>query len=285
MYNFDAETGGSGKLVTQHSRLNFIRQNSNSLLMRIISYNVNGIRAAIRKGLMDWLKAADPDVLLIQETKAMQEQVDPAILEASGYHHYFHSAEKKGYSGVAIFSKEEPDQVVYGSGIDYADREGRVLRADFGDLTVMSLYVPKGEVGSPRLDFKMQFLADFQQKMRELLQERPKVVIGGDYNICHREIDIHDPQRLSRVSGFLPMEREWVSGFLEEGFVDSFREFNQEPGNYSWWSYRGNARANNKGWRLDYNMVSRDLSESMSRAAILPDARHSDHCPVLLELN
>lgn len=253
--------------------------------MRVISYNVNGIRAAIRKGLMDWLKAADPDVLLIQETKALREQVDPEILEASGYHSYFHSAEKKGYSGVAIFSKEKPDQVVYGSGIDYADREGRVIRADFGDISVMSIYVPKGEVGSPRLDFKMNFLSDFQDSIRDLLQHRPKLVIGGDYNICHKEIDIHDPVRLSSVSGFLPEEREWVSGFLDEGFLDSFRVFNQEPHNYSWWSYRGNARANNKGWRLDYNMVSSDLKDQLSRAAILPEAKHSDHCPVLVELD
>lgn len=253
--------------------------------MRIISYNVNGIRAAMRKGLMNWLKAADPDVLLIQETKALQEQVDPEILAASGYHTYFHSAEKKGYSGVAIFSKQEPDKVIYGSGIDYADSEGRVIRADFGDLSVMSLYVPKGEVGSPRLDFKMRFLGDFQQKIKELLQERPQLVIGGDYNICHKEIDIHAPQRLSGVSGFLPMEREWVSGFLEEGFIDSFRHFNQDPNHYSWWSYRGNARANNKGWRLDYNMVSADLEQSMTRATILKEAKHSDHCPVLIELS
>jgi exodeoxyribonuclease-3 len=252
--------------------------------MKIISYNVNGIRAAISKGLLDWLKAADPDVLLIQEIKAMKEQVDPDILKASGYHSYFHSAEKRGYSGVAIFSKEKPDQVVYGSGIDYADREGRVIRADFGDVSVMSVYVPKGEVGSPRLDFKMNFLSDFKEKIRDLLQQRPKLVIGGDYNICHRELDIHDPVRLATVSGFLPEEREWVSSFLDEGFLDSFRVFNQEPNNYSWWSYRGNARANNKGWRLDYNMVSSDLSDQLTRAAILPEAKHSDHCPVLVEI-
>lgn len=234
---------------------------------------------------MDWLSAANPDVLLIQETKAMEEQVDPEILAESGYHCYFHSAEKKGYSGVAIFSRQKPDQVIYGSGIDYADREGRVIRADFGDLTLMSIYVPKGEVGSPRLDFKMNFLTDFQQKMTELLQERPNLVIGGDYNICHQAIDIHDPIRLSSVSGFLPMEREWVSGFLEAGFIDSFRHLDDRAGQYSWWSYRGNARANNKGWRLDYNMISNDLRDRLQRVAILREAHHSDHCPVMLELS
>ncbi len=252
--------------------------------MKIISYNVNGIRAATRKGLFDWLKAADPDVLLLQETKAMPEQVDHELIEQAGYKAYFNSAERKGYSGVAIFSKVEPDQVVVGSGIDYADVEGRVLRADFGDISVMSIYVPKGEVGSPRLDFKMDFLSEFRQKMAALLLERPKLVIGGDFNICHKPIDIHDPVKLSKVSGFLPMEREWVSEFLDTGFIDSFRYFNQEPGNYSWWSYRANARARNKGWRLDYNMVSEALEQQLSRAAILPEAHHSDHCPVLVEL-
>lgn len=253
--------------------------------MKIISYNVNGIRAAIRKGLFDWLKAADPDVLLLQETKAMEEQVDPELLAETGYHTYFHSAEKKGYSGVAIFSKKEADHVEYGAGIDYADREGRVIRADFGDLSVMSIYVPKGDVGSPRLDFKMEFLKDFQNKMEELRKERPNLVIGGDYNICHKPIDIHDPVRLSSVSGFLPMEREWVSGFIESGFIDSFRYFNQEPDKYSWWSYRAGARERNKGWRLDYNMVSEALEDRLKRAAILKEARHSDHCPVLVELH
>ena len=252
--------------------------------MRIISYNVNGIRAATRKGLFNWLVAADPDVLLIQETKAMPEQVDQELIEKAGYKAYFHSAERKGYSGVAILSKTEPDHVEYGVGIPEADAEGRVIRADFGDTSVMSIYVPKGEVGSPRLDFKMNFLDEFDKRMVDLLKERPKLVIGGDFNICHKEIDIHDPKKLSKVSGFLPMERDWVTRFLDTGFVDSFREFNEEPGFYSWWSYRANARERNKGWRLDYNMVSEALKPKLSRAAILKEARHSDHCPVLVEL-
>ena len=253
--------------------------------MKIISYNVNGIRAAMRKGLFDWVKLADPDVLLLQETKAHAEQLDLGLIAEAGYKPYFHSAERKGYSGVAILSKTEPDHVEYGSGLDYADREGRVIRADFEDVSVMSLYVPKGEVGSPRLNFKMQFLGDFQDYITDLRQQRPNLIIGGDYNICHREIDIHDPVRLSAVSGFLPMERDWVSGFLNTGFIDSFRYFNLEPGNYSWWSYRANARARNKGWRLDYNMVSQPLEKRLKRAAILREARHSDHCPVLVEIN
>lgn len=252
--------------------------------MKIISYNVNGIRAAMRKGLVEWLKAADPDVLLVQETKANADQVDVEQFHQAGYRDYWHSAEKKGYSGVAIFSKQVPDHVEYGSGIEGADREGRVIRADFGEISVISVYVPKGEVGSPRLNFKMNFLEEWQDKLLELRKERPNVVIGGDFNICHKPIDIHDPVRLSSVSGFLPMERDWVSGFLDTGFIDSFRYFNQEPGHYSWWSYRAGARARNKGWRLDYNMVTQELEKRLARAAILPEAKHSDHCPVLVEV-
>lgn len=252
--------------------------------MKIISYNVNGIRAAMRKGLLEWLQAAGPDVFLVQETKANADQVDLEAIKEAGYHAYWHSAQKKGYSGVAIFSKEEPDHLEVGIGLDYADVEGRVLRADFGDISVMSIYVPKGEVGSPRLNFKMQFLEEFQQKILELRMQRPNLVIGGDFNICHKPIDIHDPVRLSSVSGFLPMERDWVSGFIDSGFIDSFRYFNQEPGHYSWWSYRAGARQRNKGWRLDYNMVTEDLEGRLTRAAILPEAKHSDHCPVLVEI-
>ncbi|HCQ15756.1 MAG TPA: exodeoxyribonuclease III, partial [Cryomorphaceae bacterium] len=192
--------------------------------------------------------------------------------------------EKKGYSGVAIFTKVRPENVVMGCGIDYIDREGRVIRADFGDFSFMSVYFPSGSSGDHRQEFKMQFLADFQKYINELKKEHPKLIIGGDYNICHRAIDIHDPVRNATSSGFLPEEREWVSGFLESGFIDTFRVFNQNPHNYSWWSYRANARANNKGWRIDYNMASEPMRNRLKRAAILPEAKHSDHCPVLLEI-
>lgn len=253
--------------------------------MKIISYNVNGIRAALKKGFTDWLQSAAPDVLCIQETKAREEQLDLSLFEKAGYpYHYWFSAEKKGYSGVAILSKTQPDHVEYGTGIDYMDAEGRNLRADFNGVSVMSLYLPSG-TNIARLDHKLQYMADFQDYVDQLKQERPNLVISGDYNICHQAIDIHDPVRNANVSGFLPVEREWIDNFINRGFVDSFRHFNQEPDQYSWWSYRANARVNNKGWRIDYNMVSQPLQENLKRAVILPEAKHSDHCPIMVELD
>lgn len=254
-----------------------------STSMKIISYNVNGIRAAIRRGLLDWLKQAQPDVLLLQETKAHKEQLDIDLHQETGYHDYWFSAQKKGYSGVAILTKREPTNVVYGTGIEHMDFEGRNIRVDFGDLSVMSLYLPSG-TNIARMDHKLMYMADFQQYINELKKERPKLVIGGDFNICHKAIDIHDPVRNKNVSGFLPVEREWIGDFMDSGFVDSFRHLNKEPDQYTWWSYRANARANNKGWRIDYNMVSEPLKNNIARAVILPEAKHSDHCPHLVEI-
>lgn len=252
--------------------------------MNIISYNVNGIRAAIKKDFVLWLTAAAPDVLCLQETKALKEQVDTGLFEEAGYQHYWFSAEKKGYSGVAILCKETPKEVVYGTGIEHMDKEGRVLRVDFEACSVMSLYLPSG-TNAARLDHKFQFMDDFQAYIDTLKQDHPKLVICGDYNICHEAIDIHDPVRNKNVSGFLPEERAWLDHFLNQGFIDSFRYLNTEPHNYSWWSYRANARANNKGWRIDYALVSSPLEKNIARAYILPEAHHSDHCPVGVELN
>jgi exodeoxyribonuclease-3 len=252
--------------------------------MKIISYNVNGIRAAMRKGFLEWLQAANPDVICIQETKANIDQVEVAEIEAAGYpYHYWFSAQKKGYSGVAIFSKIAPNNVAYGTGIPSMDAEGRNIRLDFDELSVMSLYLPSG-TNLARLDHKLNYMAEFQQYINELKKEIPNLVICGDYNICHRAIDIHDPIRNANVSGFLPVEREWIGDFIDSGFIDSFRHFNKEPHNYTWWSYRANSRANNKGWRIDYNMVATPLQENLKRAVILPNAYHSDHCPLLVEL-
>ncbi|WP_405199896.1 exodeoxyribonuclease III [Christiangramia sp. LLG6405-1] len=252
--------------------------------MTIISYNVNGIRAAIRKGFLDWLQQADPDVVLIQEIKATPEQLDLEVFEKAGYpYQYWYPATKKGYSGVAILSKTKPDHVEYGTGIDYMDYEGRVIRADFGELSVMSLYLPSG-TNTARLDFKFKFMEDFQYYIDELKKSRPNLIIGGDYNICHEAIDIHDPVRLKNTSGFLPEERQWIDRLMQSGFIDSFRHFNEEPDQYSWWSYRANARNNNKGWRIDYNLVAAPLKDRLKRAVILPEAYHSDHCPVLVEI-
>jgi exodeoxyribonuclease-3 len=251
--------------------------------LKLLSYNVNGIRAALKKGFAQWLQAANPDVICIQETKALQEQVDTTVFEDLGYHHYWFSAQKKGYSGVAIFSKKQPKKITYGSGIDHMDFEGRILRVDFDEVSIMSLYLPSG-TNVARLDYKFKFMEEFQRYIDALKKEIPNLVICGDYNICHEAIDIHDPVRNKTVSGFLPEERSWLDGFLKSGFIDSFRYLNPEPHHYSWWSYRANARNNNKGWRIDYALVSAPLKESISRSFLLPEAKHSDHCPVGLEL-
>ena len=253
--------------------------------MKIISYNVNGIRAAMRKGFLEWLQAANPDVICIQETKANEDQVEVAEIEAAGYsYHYWFSAQKKGYSGVAIFSKIKPKHVEYGTGIEYMDFEGRNIRLDFDNVSVMSLYLPSG-TNLDRLEHKLTYMADFQDYINNLKKEIPNLVICVDYNICPEAIDIHDPIRNATVSGFLPVEREWIDGFIKSGFIDSFRHFNKEPHNYTWWSYRANSRANNKGWRIDYNMVAQPLQDNLKRAVILPEAEHSDHCPHLVELS
>ena len=253
-------------------------------MKRIISYNVNGIRAAIKKDFLDWLDAANPDVLCLQEIKANPEQVDKDVLENLKYHHYWHPAEKKGYSGVSIWTKEEPKHIEVGCGIQKYDFEGRVIRVDFDNFSVMSVYMPSGSSGDQRQEFKMEWLADFKIYVDNLKKEIPNLIISGDYNICHKPIDIHNPLRNKDTSGFKPEEREWVDQFVESGFLDTFREFNQEPHNYSWWSYRANARAKNLGWRIDYHMVTESMRSRLLRATILSEAKHSDHCPILLEI-
>ena len=251
--------------------------------LKILSYNVNGIRAAFNKGFLDWLNAASPDVICIQETKALEEQVDTLALENLGYHHYWFSAQKKGYSGVAIFSKQKPKHVEFGTGIDHMDFEGRVIRADFDSVSVISLYLPSG-TNIDRLDYKFQFMDEFQDYVDALKKTIPNLVICGDYNICHEAIDIHDPVRNKNVSGFLPEERAWLDKFIKKGFLDAFRMLNPQPHQYSWWSYRANARNNNKGWRIDYALVSKPLEDNIVRSFILSEAKHSDHCPVGIEL-
>lgn len=253
--------------------------------MKIISYNVNGIRAAITKGFLDWLQQANPDVICLQEIKATEDQIPTEAITAAGYpYQYYFSAQKKGYSGVAILSKIQPKNVVFGTGIESMDVEGRNVRADFDDFSVMSLYLPSG-TNIERLDHKFKYMDDFQQYINTLKVEIPNLIIGGDYNICHEAIDIHDPIRNATVSGFLPEERRWLDGFMKSGFIDSFRHFNKEPHQYSWWSYRANARNNNKGWRIDYHLVSEPLRNRLKRAVILPEAKHSDHCPIVVEID
>jgi exodeoxyribonuclease-3 len=251
--------------------------------MKIISYNVNGIRAAIKKGFIEWLQSANPDVICLQEIKAMEDQLDLSLFEAAGYkYNYWYSAQKKGYSGVAILSKTKPNHVEYGTGIETMDFEGRNLRADFDGVSVMSMYLPSG-TNSERLGFKFNYMDEIQEYLTSLRKEIPNLVILGDYNICHEEIDIHNP-KMKNISGFLPEEREWLGGFINAGFIDSFRLLHPEKQEYSWWSYRANSRANNKGWRLDYAMVSKPLQEKIKRSVILTEAVHSDHCPILIEI-
>lgn len=254
-------------------------------MTKIISYNVNGIRAALNKNFSDWLKEENPDIICIQETKAQPEQIDTLAFKQLSYHSYCFSAKKKGYSGLIILTKTTPDNVEYGIGIEKYDIEGRLIRLDFNDFTLINAYFPSGTTGDIRQDFKMQWLADFQKYIDNLKKERPNLIVSGDFNICHKPIDIHHPERHEHVSGFLPEEREWIDGFINSGFIDSFRKFNKNPDNYTWWSYRFGARAKNLGWRIDYNMISEPLESRLKNASILKDIVHSDHCPIVVEID
>ena len=253
-------------------------------MKRILSYNVNGIRAAFRKGFLEWLEQEDPDIVCIQETKAQRGEMNEKELNDSGYNIYSFSAKKPGYSGVAILCKEKPDHIDYGIGNEKYDVEGRVIRADFGDLSVISVYFPSGTTGEARQDYKMEFLKDFHAYLNELRKEKSKLIISGDYNICRLWIDIHNPEKQQNTSGFLPEEREWFQQFVDDGYIDSFREVVEEPHHYSWWSYRAGSRARNKGWRIDYHMLTENLRNRIKNAGILPNVMHSDHCPVWVEI-
>jgi exodeoxyribonuclease III len=254
--------------------------------MRIISYNVNGIRAAIRKGLVDWLKTDPADIICIQETKASREDVDHTLFHSLGYHDFWFSAQKKGYSGVAVLAKNKPDQVEYGTQHRVSDDEGRVIQLDYGDIRLINAYFPSGTSGEERQQFKYEWLDEFFTYINKLKKKHPKLILCGDYNIAHKEIDIHDPKGNKNSSGFLPAEREWMTKFLESGWIDTFRVFHPEPHRYSWWSQRfPSVRLNNKGWRIDYINVTDPLKENLQDAEIFPAVKHSDHCPVFLNLN
>lgn len=252
--------------------------------MKIISFNLNGIRSAISKGLYEWIAVENPDILCVQEIKAMPEQIDLIKFQELGYYSYINSAQKPGYSGVAVFSKLKPDFVKPGIGIHDFDKEGRLLRLDFGELTVINSYFPSGTMGDVRQEVKMAYLDAIQNFINNLKITRPNIILSGDYNICHNPIDISNPQNKKGVSGFLPEEREWVTKFIESGFIDSFRVFDQSKDRYSWWSYRAGARAKNLGWRIDYHMVSDSLQNKLKSAAILSEIYMSDHCPVVVEI-
>lgn len=254
--------------------------------MKLVSYNINGIRAGITKGFDTWLINSDIDLIALQETKAIDNQVDTEFLDKNGFHHYWFSAEKKGYSGVAIFTKKQPKHIEYGCGIEKYDKEGRVIRVDFDNFSVLNTYMPSGSSGDERQDFKMQWLTDFFNYIEDLKKSIPNLIICGDFNICHQAIDIHNPKGNENSSGFLPEERAWMTKLFANNWIDSFRFFHEKVAHqYSWWSYRANARNNNKGWRIDYFVVSDSLKNILKGATILPDVKHSDHCPIVLEIN
>ena len=249
----------------------------------ILTYNINGIRAALKKDLDSWIDSSKADIVCLQEIKAKPEQFNVEVFNKLGFECFINSAEKPGYSGVAILSKIKPKNVEYGCGIEKIDFEGRVIRVDYDNYSVMSVYFPSGS-NPLRQAFKMEFLDLFYDYIQELKKTIPNLIISGDYNICHQAIDIHNPKVNKNSSGFLPEEREWISQFIDSGFIDSFRHLNKDPHHYSWWSYRANSRAKNLGWRIDYNMISAPLLPKLKRSQILPAAKHSDHCPVLVEL-
>jgi exodeoxyribonuclease-3 len=254
--------------------------------MKIISYNVNGIRSAISKNWLQWLQASDADVVCLQEIKVQLDQIpmELKLIEDLGYHHYWYPAQKKGYSGVAILCKQKPNHVEYGCGHELFDYEGRTIRVDFDDLSVMSIYLPSGTTGDERQNVKYEFMDYFEKYTRELSWKYPSLIISGDYNICHRPIDIHNPKSNANSSGFLPEERAWMDNILNDTFIDTFRHFNKDPHHYTWWSFRAGSRDKNLGWRIDYHLVTKELEKRLKRTAILSEVRHSDHCPILLEL-
>lgn len=254
--------------------------------MRIISFNTNGIRAAIKKGFIEWLTTNPADIICIQETKATKEDVDLTAIEKMGYQSYWFSAQKKGYSGVCVLTKIKPTLVQTGNGYEMSDYEGRVIRLDFDEITLLNCYFPSGTSGAERQNYKYQWLNEFSSYLEDLKKTRKQIVICGDYNIAHNEIDIHDPKGNKKSSGFLPVERAWMTQFLESGFVDSFRFFNPNtPHKYTWWSQRfPSVRLQNKGWRIDYICVSEELKNKIKAVDIFDNIKQSDHCPIYLEL-
>jgi exodeoxyribonuclease-3 len=253
--------------------------------MKIISYNLNGIRSAMSKGLMQWIANFDADVICFQELKAQPQQIDTAAFETLGYKYLFwNSAHKKGYSGTAILSKVEPERIKIGIDIAEYDCEGRYISADYGKFILVNSYFPSGTMGGARQVFKMKYLEDFYAHTQKLLEESRPILITGDFNICHKPIDISHPERHNNVSGFLPEERAWMDKFERLGFVDTLRMFNTNPAQYTWWSFRAGSRERNLGWRIDYFWCSADMKNYIASAQIHSDAMHSDHCAISVEI-
>jgi exodeoxyribonuclease-3 len=252
--------------------------------IRLLCWNVNGIRSVSNKGFLEWLNSESPDILAIQETKARPEQLDADLLEPANYMTYWNYPERKGYSGVALYTREQPAKVSYGLGDSKLELEGRVIEAEYPDFVLFNIYYPNGKKDQERLDYKMAFYDDFLEYVDSLRTAGKKLVICGDVNTAHEEIDLARPKENSKISGFLPIEREWMDRFVSHGYVDTFRHFNKEPAQYTWWDMKSDARARNVGWRIDYFFVSEDLLPSVKDAFIMPDVMGSDHCPIGLVL-
>lgn len=253
--------------------------------MKIVSYNVNGIRSAVTKGLVDWLKEDQFDIVCFQELKAASESIPTELFQELGYHTYWFSAQKKGYSGVGVISKVEPLNVTYGNEYEQSNFEGRVIKLEFEKFVLINAYFPSGSSGDERQVYKYQWLDEFYEYIQSVKQAGKPVIVTGDYNICHTEIDIHNPKSNKDTSGFLPEERAWMDKWFNTGMVDTFRHICKDPHHYSWWSFRANARNNNKGWRIDYISVDQSVREHIIDAKIFPEVKHSDHCPVYLDIN
>lgn len=252
--------------------------------IKLISWNVNGIRAAHRKGFIDWLIEEEGDIVSVQETKAHIDQLPRKLINIPGYNSYFSSAQRKGYSGVGTYTKLKPNQVINGMGIKKFDIEGRLIRLDYDDFTLLNIYYPNGGSGEERLQYKLDFYDAFLDYANNLVDEGLNLIICGDVNTAHKAIDLARPKQNEETSGFLPVEREWVSKFLDNGYVDTFREFNTEGENYTWWSYRTKARDRNVGWRLDYFFVNDEFKSHVKDSYILSDVLGSDHCPIALKI-
>jgi exodeoxyribonuclease-3 len=252
--------------------------------MRLLSWNVNGLRAVHRKGFLDWFLAERPDALCLQETKADEEQLPPELRNVPGYHACFCSGRRKGYSGVALYSKVKPGKIEFGFGVERFDVEGRTIAADYGSFMLINVYFPNGGASDERLRYKLDFYDDFLDYLDGLRRKRKKVVLCGDVNTAHKEIDLARPRQNVNNTGFLPEERAWITRLIEHGFIDTFRMFNDEPGNYSWWDMKTRSRERNVGWRIDYFFVSRNLKKNVKAAYILPEVTRSDHCPVGIDL-
>ena len=250
--------------------------------MRVISWNVNGLRAVHKKGFLDWLSSEDPDILCLQETKAHEEQLPEEVRFVAGYHSFFSTPERKGYSGVGLYTKKAPDSVQFGFG-DRFDAEGRTIIADYGEFVLFGIYFPNGRQSAERLQYKMDFYDAFLAYAEKTRASGKHVVVCGDVNTAHKEIDLARPKENANVSGFLPQERAWIDEFLDHGYKDTLRIFNQEPENYSYWDMMTRARDRNVGWRIDYFFVDQVFSERLTDAFILPDVMGSDHCPVGIE--